>query len=326
MRAFEESLGQLWDQGLISGELHLGIGEEGAVAGVVDHLRNGDGMALDHRPTPALVARGTDLRSMVLEMLGSPHGLCHGHGGHMHLFDRQHLAASSGIVGAAGPAACGFALAHQERGDGGVAVAFFGEGAMNQGMLLESMNLAVAWRLPVLFVCKDSRWAITTRSARMTGGDLVRRARGFGLSAAEADGRRPWAVWHAAARAVDRARRGAGPSLLLIRVKRPRGHLEDDPLVRMARDPAEMLTEARSLVAASLTPRSNVFRQRALGVLDVSRTLATMVGHQLLPSHDPLEVMAHRLEPQAVASIRRDAYRKVDAAVAAALDDVEAAA
>lgn len=326
MRAFEEALGDLWQRGLISGELHLGIGEEGAVAGVVDHLRDGDGMALDHRPTTALVARGTDLRSMVLEMLGAPDGLCHGRGGHMHLFDRERLAASSGIVGAAGPTACGFALAHQQHGGGRVAVAFFGEGAANQGMLLESMNLAVTWRLPVVFVCKDSGWAITTRSARMTGGNLVRRARGFGLWAIEADGRRPWAVWRAAAAAVERARLGAGPSFLLLRVKRPRGHLEDDPLVRMAHDPLEMLREARGLVRAAVSPRASVPGQRLLGLMDVSRTLATMVGHQLAPSHDPLEITARRLDPVTVAALRSDAARKVDAAVAAALESLEVAA
>jgi len=111
MRRFEEALAALWQQGLISGALHLGVGEEAIVAGVVDHLRPGDGLALDHRPTPALVGMGTDLTRLVLEMLGHEQGLCRGHGGHMHLFDPEHTAASSGIVGASGSMACGFALA-----------------------------------------------------------------------------------------------------------------------------------------------------------------------------------------------------------------------
>ncbi|MFW2339414.1 MAG: thiamine pyrophosphate-dependent enzyme, partial [Acidimicrobiia bacterium] len=105
MRLFEEALGDLWLAGLISGEMHLGIGEEGIVAGVLAHMETGDGLALDHRPTPALVGSGVDLEAMALEMLGSDEGLCRGRGGHLHLFDPEHMAASSGIVGAAAPLA-----------------------------------------------------------------------------------------------------------------------------------------------------------------------------------------------------------------------------
>lgn len=319
VRAFEEALGDLYRRGLISGELHLGIGEEGAIVGVVDHLRDGDSIAIDHRSTPPLVARGTDLQALALEMLGHPEGLCHGQGGHMHLFDPDRLAASSGIVGAAACTACGFALAHQQQRAGSVAVAFFGEGAANQGMLLEALNLASVWRLPVLFVCKDSRWAITTRSARMTGGSLTRRARAFGLPAAEVDGHRPWAVWKAAARAIDRARQGRGASFLVVRVKRPRGHFEDDELVRVARHPREALRESRRLLAGTLGCRGGEAGERALGLMEVTRTITTAMGEQLTPSHDPLVVTARRLAPQDVAAIRSEATRKVDEAISAAL-------
>ena len=319
VRAFEEALGDLWRRGLISGELHLGIGEEGAIVGVVDHLRAGDSMAIDHRSTPPLVARGTDLEALVLEMLGHPGGLCHGQGGHMHLFDPDRLAASSGIVGAAACTASGFALAHQQQHAGCVAIAFFGEGAANQGMLLETLNLAAVWRLPVVFVCKDSRWAITTRSARVTGGSLTRRARAFGLPAASVDGHRPWAVWKAAGRAVDRARRGQGPSFLLVRVKRPRGHFEDDELIRVARHPRAALRETRGLLAATLGGRGGDAARRAAGLLDVARTIATAMSEQLTPSHDPLVVAARRLDPHVVATIRSEAKRKTEEAVSAAL-------
>ncbi len=319
IRAFEEKLGDLWHQGLISGELHLGIGEEGAVAGVVDHLRTGDSMALDHRSTPPLVARGTDLQALTLEMLGHPDGLCHGRGGHMHLFDPDRLAASSGIVGAAACTACGFALAHQQQGMGNVAVAFFGEGAVNQGMVLEAFNLAAAWRLPVVFVCKDNRWAITTRSARVTGGSLKSRAKAFGLATARVDGSRPSEVWTAAARAVDRARTGRGPSILFVRVTRPRGHFEDDNLVRMARHPRELVHETRDLVAAAMADGNGVRRQRLLGLMEVTRTVMMMVSEQIVPSHDPLRVTARRLERHDVTAIRSEAQERVDQAVSAAL-------
>ena len=99
----------------------------------------------------------------------------------MHLFSKQHLAVSSGIVGASGPCAAGFALSAQYLNPGAIAVAFFGEGAMNEGMLMESLNLASVWKLPVLFICKDDGWSITTQSESMTGGDLQERARGLGV-------------------------------------------------------------------------------------------------------------------------------------------------
>ncbi|HIE17111.1 MAG TPA: hypothetical protein EYP71_02845 [Dehalococcoidia bacterium] len=147
-RRFEEAVTSLWEQGKISGEMHLGVGEEAIAAGVAAHVRDGDAMALDHRGTPLMVARGVDPVLLLREFLGKGDSLCGGRGGHMHLFSGEHLVASSGIVGATGPVAAGFALAAQLLHPGRIAVAFFGDGAMNQGMLLESLNLAVAWKLP----------------------------------------------------------------------------------------------------------------------------------------------------------------------------------
>jgi len=197
-RRFEEAVTELWNDGHISAEMHLSKGEEGIVAGVVDHVTDGDALALEHRGTAPLVMRGVDLALLIKEFMGLEDGLCRGMGGHMHLFSPEHLAASSGIVGASGPAACGFAFAAQHLRPGKVAVAFFGEGAMNQGMLMESMNLASAWSLPVIFVCKDNGMAITTPSNEVTGGDLLKRARGLGTHAISVDGTDVNAVWRAA--------------------------------------------------------------------------------------------------------------------------------
>jgi len=184
-----------------------------------------------------LTLLGVDLVELLLEMLGHRGGLCGGNGGHMHLFSRAHLAASSGIVGACGPLGAGFALAAKLRNPGAVAVAFFGEGAVNQGMLLEAFNLASAWSLPLLFVCKDNGWSITTRSADVTGGNLLARAEGFGLRCAAADGLDPMAVQQAAQPLLERARRGKGAGFLLAECMRADGHFLGDPLVRMARQP-----------------------------------------------------------------------------------------
>lgn len=187
-RLFEEKVMELWDAGQISGEMHLDLGEEAIVAGVVSHLQEGDAMALDHRGTPPLVMRGMDLVSLLRELLGQKDGLCGGWGGHMHLFSQELLAASSGIVGATGPMGAGFALSAQNLRPHNIAVAFFGEGAVNQGMVMESLNLAVAWNLPVLFVCKDNELSITTYSPSVTGGNILERVRSFGMETYEADG------------------------------------------------------------------------------------------------------------------------------------------
>jgi pyruvate dehydrogenase E1 component alpha subunit len=142
----------------------------------------------------------------------------------MHLFSKAHLAASSGIVGASGPTAAGFALAARHLRPGKIAVAFFGEGAMNQGMLLESLNLAVVWKLPVVFICKDSKWSITTVSASVTGGNLVKRAESFGMPAREINGTDVECVWDTTQEALKRARTGKGPTFLLATCPHPEGH------------------------------------------------------------------------------------------------------
>ena len=237
----------------------------------------------------------------------------------MHLFDPDRLTASSGIVGAAACTACGFALANKRQGRGNVAVAFFGEGAVNQGMVLEAFNLAVAWCLPVVFVCKDNRWAITTRSARVTGGKLEQRARAFGLATSRVDGRRPWSVWKAAGRAIDRARRGRGPSFLLVRVTRPRGHFEDDPLLRMVRQPRELLHDAQGLLAEATANQDGQRWEHLLGLAEVARTVVAMAYEQFMPSRDPLAATARRLARADAISIQSEARQVVEDAVAAAL-------
>jgi TPP-dependent pyruvate/acetoin dehydrogenase alpha subunit len=236
-RLIEESVTQLWKDGLISGEMHLGTGEEAVIAGVVTHLKEHDAMALDHRGTTALLMRGVDPILILRELLGKPDGLCGGMGGHMHLFSKPHLAASSGIVGAEGPTAAGFALAAQYLNPGSVAVAFFGEGAMNQGMLLESINLAAVWRLPVVFVCKDDRWSITTQSDTVTGGDLNDRAELLGVPGMCVDGCDVTAVWEAAQKAIEHARAGEGPYFLRARCVHFEGHFLGYQLIRAVRHP-----------------------------------------------------------------------------------------
>jgi pyruvate dehydrogenase E1 component alpha subunit len=321
-RRFEESVKILWEKGSISGEMHLGIGEEAIAAGVVDHFREGDAMALDHRGTSPLVVRGVDLVSLLREFLGLENGLCSGMGGHMHLFSPQHLAASSGIVGAAGPCAAGFAMAAQYLRPGNIAVAFFGDGAMNQGMLMESLNLAVVWKLPVLFVCKDNEWAITTRSPSVTGGSLIARAQSFGMPAMEVDGADVEAVWDAAAQGVARARNGDGPAFLLARCSRIEGHFLGDPLLRVVQKPLQQMKDMtvplfRSVIAKNGLP----LRERVSGLGTTISLISQAVKDQHGKRRDPLELTRSRLaqDTRRLEELHKEVDQEITQTVEAAL-------
>jgi TPP-dependent pyruvate/acetoin dehydrogenase alpha subunit len=289
-RLFEEAIARLWHDGLISGEMHLGPGEEAIIAGIVDHLREDDAMALDHRGSSALLMRGVDPVLILRELLGYPDGLCGGVGGHMHLFSKEHLAASSGIVGAAGPTATGFALAAQYLRPSAVAVAFFGDGAMNQGILMESMNLASVWDLPVLFVCKDDGWAITTQSAPVTGGALDERARGFGIPAVEVDGLDVCAVWEVAHKAIESIRSGKGPAFLRARCVHLEGHFLGYQLLRIVRAPLrEMPRIAVPLTRSFLRPGGANLRERLAGLkIVIAAVLSTVRDPRQDQANDPI--------------------------------------
>ncbi|MEJ2580298.1 MAG: thiamine pyrophosphate-dependent dehydrogenase E1 component subunit alpha [Acidobacteriota bacterium] len=274
-RTFELAVEDLWHRGLISGEMHLGTGEEAVAVGVVTHLGDGDGLALTHRGSPALVVRGVPLVPMLREMLGCEDGLCGGRGGHMHLFSKDLMTATSGIVGASLPTAAGFALANSRLHRNRVAVGFTGTGAMNSGMALETLNLAVAWSLPLIVVCIDNGWAITTASEAQTGGDLVERARTFGFRANSVDGSDVRAVHKAAGKLIDAARRGKGPGFLLATCPRLDGHILGDPLLRLARKP---LAEGKNLfskvISSATSQGGGGIRDRTGGMTQMMSVLA----------------------------------------------------
>jgi len=322
-RLFEEAIAKLWHDGLISGEMHLGTGEEGVIAGVVAQLHGGDAMALDHRGTAALLMRGVDPVLILRELLGCPDGLCSGMGGHMHLFSKELLAASSGIVGAAGPAAVGFALAAQYLRPGAIAVAFFGEGAMNQGMLMESMNLASVWNLPVLFVCKDDAWAITTQSKRVTGGDLNERARGLGIPVVEVDGCEVSGVWEASHSAIERARSGRGPTFFHARCVHLEGHFLGFQLLRSVRDPLREMPEiAVPLTYAFLRPCGAALRERLAGLRTVLvAVLSTLRDPRRDSANDPVRRARTTLEsdPARLHELEDQVEKEIGNALASAL-------
>ena len=297
-RLFEESVTQLWKEGLISGEMHLGTGEEAIIAGVVTHLEEQDAMALDHRGTAAMLMRGIDPILILRELLGKPDGLCGGMGGHMHLFSKPHLTASSGIVGAEGPTAAGFALAAQYLNPGAISVAFFGEGAMNQGMLMESLNLAAVWQLPVVFVCKDDSWSITTQSDTVTGGDLSDRSEWLGVPGMYLDGCDVAEVWEAARKAIARARAGEGPYFLHARCVHFEGHFLGYQLIRAVRHPLrEMPKITIPLTQSFLRTSGASWGERLAGLKSVlSAVLSTLRDPRKDPDNDPVKRARNALQ------------------------------
>jgi TPP-dependent pyruvate/acetoin dehydrogenase alpha subunit len=295
-RIFEEHVVQIWNNGLITGEMHTSIGEEAINAAIVTQLVDGDALALDHRGTSPSVIRGVDPKKLLLEFMGHPKGLCSGMGGHMHIYSRSHLLASSGIVGSSGPAAAGFALAAQHLRPGKIAVAFFGEGAVNEGMMMESFNLASVLKLPVLFVCKDNDMAITTVSSEVTAGRLTERAKAFNMPAKEMDGTDVEIIWQSAYDNIKRARSGEGPAFLLIECNHLYGHFLGDPLLRIVKKPVkELMKIAPGLLKSVARPEGASIYDRAESIKDVLSLIARTGKKSKSKGTDPLVILRNKL-------------------------------
>ncbi len=295
-RLYEVEVKRLWQDGAIPGEMHLSMGEEGIVVGIVDQLIDGDAMALDHRATTALLVRGVDPVLLLKEFMGRPDGLGGGMGGHMHLFSPEYLSASSGIVGSSGPAGVGFAIANQRLRPGKISVAFFGEGAVNEGMMLESFNLAAAWKLPVMFVCKDNGQAVVTQSKKVTGGNLLERATGFGLRAVEVDGSDVEEVWKLANEEIRRLRNGEGPVFVYASCVHLEGHFLGDQLLRQAHlSVSETIKMAASLVKAHTQSRGAPLRERTASLRETLGILRESARIHRSKEGDPIPILQKKL-------------------------------
>ena len=229
IREFEDRVHDEFATGNIPGFVHLYAGEEASAAGVCAELSDLDYIASNHRGHGHCIAKGCDVKAMMKEIYGARDGLCGGKGGSMHIADlSKGMMGANGIVGGGPPLVCGAALTAKTLKTGGVAIAFVGDGASNQGTTLESFNLASVWNLPAIFVVEDNGYAETTASGWSVGGSQVDRAKGFGMPGVEVDGLDFFAVNAAAREAVDRARAGDGPSLIHVKLNRYFGHFEGD--------------------------------------------------------------------------------------------------
>ncbi len=271
IRVFEEHVNELYTSARMPGLAHLYIGEEAVAVGICEALRPDDYITSTHRGHGHCLAKGAAVDRMFAELLGKAPGYCRGKGGSMHIADPEtgNLGANA-IVGGSAGIATGAALSAKMRGGNQVAVCFFGEGALGQGLLYETMNMASLWTLPVLYVCENNRYNEYTPQSETTAGDVLARPRALGVHAEEVDGQDVRAVHLASRRLVERARGGGGPAFLLCHTYRFMGHhvgdidrsyyrsKDEEQEWRTTRDPVQLMGDwliAQHLAAAGDLPR-----------------------------------------------------------------------
>lgn len=281
IRTFDRRAVEEFHEGNIPGVVHAYIGQEAVAVGVCSALRKTDRIASTHRGHGHTIAKGADINLMMAELYGRSNGYCHGKGGSMHIADFSvGMLGANGIVGAGLPLATGAALAAQLEGGDGVAVSFFGDGASNEGAFHGSLNLASVWKLPVIYVCENNRWASgNSAAATLSVEDVSVRSVGYNMPGVTVDGTDVLAVYEAAQQAVQRARDGGGPTLLECKTYRWRVHSES---------------------------RGNPPDPRPKDEIDLSQ------------SHDPIAVFSARLVEQGIATL--DALRQIDGEIAVAVD------
>jgi len=227
IRRMEEKLSADAAAGVLPGAVHLYIGQEAVAVGVCMQLKETDWITSTHRGHGHFLAKGGDPKTMMAEIWGKRTGICQGMGGSMHVADlTKGILGANGIVGAGLAIATGAAFGAKLSGEGRVAICFFGDGASNQGVFMECLNVSTLWGLPVVFVCEHNRFSEFTRAEQVTSGEIVDRARAFKIHCQVVDGNDVTAVWNATADAVARARRGAGPCFIEAQTYRIKGHME----------------------------------------------------------------------------------------------------
>ena len=228
--------------GPVPGEMHLSMGQEPSAVGVNMHLNKEDAVFAPHRPHHIAIAKGVDMRKMTAEIFGKEDGLGHGKGGHMHLFDPSVRFSCGGIEGATWPQATGAALAFKMRGERNVAVAFGGEGAVNQGTFHESLNLASVWKLPVVFMVEDNKWAISVPKKVSTSVEKNSvRAIAYNMPGYFVADNDIEELYRVAGKAIEDARNGKGPSLIEFETYRYAGHFEGDSAGYISDDEKESI-------------------------------------------------------------------------------------
>jgi pyruvate dehydrogenase E1 component alpha subunit len=297
IRRFEEKAGQLYGMGLIGGFCHLYIGQEAVVVGVQAAQRPGDQVITAYRDHGHMLACGMDPKSVMSELTGRRTGYSKGKGGSMHMFSAEkQFFGGHGIVGAQVPIGTGLAFANKYRGNGQVAVTYFGDGAANQGQVYEAFNMAELWKLPIVYVIENNQYAMGTSVERSSAEThFFKRGASFNIPGEQVDGMDVEAVHAAALKAIDWCRGGNGPTILEMKTYRYRGHSMSDPAkyrtreevtaVREKRDPIEHL--GQRLIAQKLATEDDLkaIDKEIRSVINASAEFATES-----PEPDPAEL------------------------------------
>ncbi|MBI3628451.1 MAG: dehydrogenase E1 component subunit alpha/beta [Candidatus Rokubacteria bacterium] len=286
IRRFDEKTTELFNAGLVKGTAHSYVGEEAVAAGACANLRPDDAIVGNHRGHGHCIAKGARIDLMMAELMGRATGYCKGLGGSMHIAALDlNIFGCNGIVAAGVPIGAGAALASRIRKSDRVVIAFFGDGGANQGVIHEAMNITAVWRLPLIFLCENNQYALSTASDRTTAGGIAARAAGYGIPGVRIDGNDVLAVYETVAQAVERGRAGQGPTLVEAVTYRWGGHsmranlpdyrTKEEELEWMMRDPIARL-ESR-LVEERLVPapRLKELREQVESELDRAVAFAT---------------------------------------------------
>ncbi len=242
IRRFEEKAGQLYGMGLIGGFCHLYIGQEAVVVGVQAALNEGDTVITSYRDHGHMLACGMDAKGVMAELTGRRGGYSKGKGGSMHMFSREkNFYGGHGIVGGQVPLGTGLAFAHKYLNDGGVSAVYCGDGAINQGQVYESFNMAALWKLPVLFVIENNKYAMGTSQERASAGELHQRGAAYGIPGYQVNGMDVLEVKAAADQWVKHIRDGNGPVILEMKTYRYRGHSMSDPAKYRTKEEVEKM-------------------------------------------------------------------------------------
>ena len=243
IRRFEEKAGQLYGMGHIGGFCHLYIGQEAVVVGMQSMAEEGDSVVTSYRDHGHMLACGMESRGVMAELTGRKNGYSRGKGGSMHMFSREkNFYGGHGIVAAQVPIGAGLAFAHKYKGDGGVNMAYLGDGAANQGQVYETFNMSALWKLPVIFVIENNQYGMGTSVSRASAGlDLADRGKAYGIPGLQVDGMDVLAVRAAAREALDYCRSGKGPYILEMKTYRYRGHSMSDPAKYRTRDEVDAM-------------------------------------------------------------------------------------
>ena len=252
IRAFEEKLSELFSKGLLGGTSHFCMGQEASAVGIASAARPTDWFVSNHRCHGHLLAKGLETERLMAELLGKITGYCGGKGGSQHMCCMEkHFLGTNGIVGGGIPIATGAAFALKYKHSSDIAVVFFGDGAANQGTFHESLNIAALWKLPVLFVCENNLYGMSTQVERTVAGDTHRiapRAAAYGIPAQTIDGRDVELVCSTAHEVMERVRAGNGPELLELMTYRLCGHSKSEPRVYRTREEEAEMQKTDSLV------------------------------------------------------------------------------